>query len=67
MTWRPIETVKKNGKPILVYLETEMLGSRVHAATLKPNVSIVGGLFSFDAPKMTHWMPQPAAPETSGD
>lgn len=61
--WQPIDTVPRDGRAVLVYLEKEMLHSRVHAAYFRPNVVTVGGLFDFDAPKATHWMPLPEPPD----
>lgn len=63
MKWMPIETAPRDGTSILVYLEAELLGSRIHAAQLRPNISIVATVFAFDAPKMTHWAEMPIPPE----
>jgi len=65
--WKPIETVPYDGKPVLVYLESEMLKSRIHTATYHKNITIIGAHFDFDCPKATHWMPLPIAPEEGGD
>ena len=62
MKWRPIETAPRDGV-FLVYLVHEMLGSRVHAARWHPNVKTIGGVFHFDAPPATHWMPLPEPPK----
>ena len=61
--WNPIETAPKDGTPFLVFLESELLHSRVHAATFHPNLKTIGGVFDFDAPKATHWMPLPEPPK----
>lgn len=63
MSWNPIETVPRDGTPVLVYLESKMLGTRVHSASFHPNIARIGGCFEFDAPKATHWMLEPKAPE----
>lgn len=62
--WRPIETVPLDGTAVLVYLEEPRHHSRVHAAFFLPNVScgVIGGLFGFDMPRPTHWMPLPSEP-----
>ncbi len=61
--WQPIESVPRDGRPVLVYLEAERLKSRVHGAFFRPNVAVVGGVFEFDMPKATHWMPMPEPPQ----
>lgn len=62
--WQPIETVPRDGTPVLVWLPIKQCGSHVQAALFRPNISTIGGLFSFDtSSKPTHWMPQQAAPE----
>lgn len=61
--WKPIDTAPKEGI-VLVYLEKPMLGSYVQPARLGPGMKTIGSLFHFDAPKPTHWMPQPLPPET---
>lgn len=65
--WQPIETAPTDGTPILVYLEAELLCSRVHTARLHPNVRIVATVFAFDAPKMTHWQPLPDPPSSTDE
>lgn len=60
--WLPIETVPKDGSAVLVWLEKPLHHCRIVGATFHPNVMIVGGLFHFDAPKATHWMPPLDAP-----
>jgi len=62
-SWQPIETAPRDRTPILVYLANSHLGSRIQVAVLHKNVSLVGGNFSFDAPKMTHWQPLPEPPD----
>lgn len=60
--WLPIESAPKDGT-VLVYLESQMLGSRIHTARFHPKVTTIGGVFEFDAPKPTHWMPLPEPPK----
>ena len=64
MDWQPIKTVPVSETPIpvLVWLEADHLGSRVHAATYHKNIVCIGGSFSYDVPNATHWMPCPAGP-----
>lgn len=60
--WQPIDKAPKEGV-FLVYLASEMMGSRIHAAHWHPNVKTIGSTFHFDAPKPTHWARQPKAPQ----
>lgn len=64
--WQPIDTVPKDGEPILVWLPIKSLGSHVHSATFLPNIKVVGHQFVFDLDSQpTHWMPQPDGPEVT--
>jgi hypothetical protein len=47
----------------LVYLETKTFGSRVEVAHCHTNMSIIGGHFKFDMPKVTYWMPLSEPPK----
>ena len=60
--WQPIETAPSEGV-FLVYLEKEMLSSRVHSTRWRSNVKVIGGLLHFECPKPTHWMPLPNPPQ----
>ena len=62
--WRPMSEAPETGV-FLVLLEKEMLGSRVHTANWHPNVKIIGGVFSYDAPRPIAWMEQPLPPPPS--
>lgn len=62
--WRPMSEAPETGV-LLVLLEKEMLGSRVHTANWRPNVKIIGGVFSYDAPRPIAWMEQPLPPPPS--
>lgn len=62
LDWKPIKTIPKSGN-FLVYLEEPMHGSRIQAADWHPNIKIIGGLFSFDVPKATHWAEMPDGPQ----
>jgi hypothetical protein len=62
MKWQPIETGPRDGTPVLVWLERVFMGSQVQTAHFRPNVSVIGSVFAFDAPKPTHWMPLPEPP-----
>ena len=59
--WRPIETVPKDGTPVLVLMPKPLQHSRVHAAWFQGSIGVIGTMFAFDAPsKPTHWMPLPS-------
>lgn len=60
--WQSIESAPMDGTPILVWLEAPMLRSRYQIAIFRPNVSIIGGVFAFDAPKPLGWQPLPEPP-----
>ncbi len=63
--WRPIETAPKEGV-FLVYMPDEARPAlRVQVANWRPNVKVVGGLFSFDCAPITHWMPLPPPPTSA--
>ena len=51
------------GKPILIFLEKKHLGSRWAVGIIGEQVSIIGGLISFDAPKPLGWIDLPEDPE----
>ncbi len=55
----PMDTVPMDGTPVLVYLETESLGSRWHSARFRPNYKLIGHHFAFDVSKPLGWIPQP--------
>ena len=63
--WLPIETVPKDGSAVLVWLEEPLHNCRVVNATFRRNITIIGGCFHFDAPKATHWMAPPEAPNAA--
>ena len=61
--WVLVDGIKK--VPVgtwLVYLEQSLHGSKVVAANVNENTSIVGGYFAFDAPKVLAYRVQPLAP-----
>lgn len=61
--WRPIESAPKDGTPLLVWMPEPILGSRVHAATIRSSITVIAGRMSYDAPSQpTHWMPLPTKP-----
>lgn len=61
--WQPIKTAPRNGTAVLFYLEEARQHSRVHIGYIhQTGISVIGGLFAFDMPKPTHWMPLPPAP-----
>jgi len=59
--WLPITTVPSEGK-FLVYMPDEMR-EPIQAANWHPNMKVTGGVFAFDLPEATHWMPMPPPPE----
>jgi hypothetical protein len=59
--WRDFSTAPSIGT-FLVFLESEMMLSRIHAMTRGAKMAFIGNRFHFDAPRPTHWMPLPEAP-----
>lgn len=47
----------------LVMLKRSVAFNKMHTANFTGNVKTVGGMFSFDMPEITHWMPLPKPPE----
>ena len=64
MEWQDIETAPKDGT-FLVWLSEphKVMSSNVGVMMAHPNVTFVNGMFHFDVPKATHWMPLPPPPE----
>lgn len=60
--WQHIATVPLN-TPVLVYLEREILGLRIHSAIFRKNISTIAGFFHYDMPRPLYWMPMPDEPE----
>ena len=65
--WTSVEKQKPPMGNCLVYLAGDLLKKRIHSATYHPNIVTIGGVFSFDAPKVTHWRPMPDAPSHATD
>lgn len=59
--WQPIETAPTAGI-FLVYMPLEREDRKMQVANWRPNVKVIGGLFSFDCEPVTHWMPLPEPP-----
>lgn len=55
--WIPMDAAPRDGTPFLALLAEEQMFSRVHVATILPNIATVGGSFEFDMPKMIGWRP----------
>lgn len=47
----PVEEMPETGE-FLVYLERPMLNTRYHTMTRHPNLTIIGGHFNYDCPKV---------------
>lgn len=62
MTWQPFSEIPDEGE-FLVYLEAPMLNTRFHTMWRHPNETFIGGRFSYNCPKVTHFMALPAPPE----
>jgi hypothetical protein len=60
MEWQPISTAPEEGE-FLVYIPNNRR-TKIQVARWHPNVKIVGGVFSFDLPPITHWAPLPPPP-----
>lgn len=63
--WRTIQSVPRNGTPVLVWLPEAMVGSHVHGAVFRESgPSTIGSLFAFDVePAPTFGAPQPTPPD----
>jgi len=60
--WRPISEIPEQGQ-FLVYMPEEERAP-VQVAQWRPNVKVIGGLFSFDCKPITHFMELPAPPNS---
>ena len=59
MEWISVEDVPISDGDWLVLVED----GKMHVAHIRENLSVVGGYFSFDMPKITHYHPLPEPPE----
>lgn len=61
--WQLISTAPKDGT-FLVWLSEphKTMDTNVGVMMRHPNVTFINGLFAFDLPEPTHWMPLPAPP-----
>lgn len=60
--WVTIETAPRDGTPVLFWFEKAIQKTHVHSGFILPNISIIGGRFSFDMPKALWWRPMPSDP-----
>jgi len=66
MNWQPMESVPKDGSPVLLLVAPEdkdCYGSRIHTGSYATNsqgqvIGIVGNMFAFDMPKPIGWILQ---------
>ena len=63
--WIPVseQPIPVDGKTYLVWLERPLGRSRFSTANYRPNVKVIGNVFSFDAPAPTHWAIPPLGPD----
>ena len=61
--WQPIDSAPTDGT-FLVWLSEphKVMNSRVGVMMAHPNVKFINGMFHFDVPPATHWMPLPPEP-----
>lgn len=59
--WRPICEAPKDGI-YLVYMPEEREENRIHVAVVRPNFTVIGGLFSYDRKPATHFQHLPPPP-----
>lgn len=55
--WFPIDTIPKDGTPVLVWLPEPSLGCHIHGARCRENGFVIGHHFVYDTGKPTHWRP----------
>lgn len=61
--WIAVESAKDLPVGVwLVYLESEMVGSRIHPARVHPNITNIGSCFAWDAPRVIAYAPPPSPP-----
>lgn len=58
MNWQPMETVPLD-QPVLVKLESPLLGMTVHGAMFHRGSSTIGCIHGYDAPDPIGWMLPP--------
>jgi hypothetical protein len=61
MEWQPIETAPDDGTEFLAFLPNERRKIQV-SWQIGNGDMVIGGCFSFDTTKPTHWMPLPESP-----
>lgn len=60
--WQPIETAPENGT-FLVFMPEERADRRIQVGIWRPNIKVIGNMFSFDCKPVTHWAPLPEEPQ----
>jgi hypothetical protein len=57
VSWQPIETLPKSGVFLVFMPDEPNIDKQIQVAIAHPNITTIGGLFSFDCSPVTHWMP----------
>lgn len=63
MNWINVKDSPPPRGKCLVMLEEELTGNRIHSAKFEDGYGIIGCVFVWDAPKVTHWAKLPLEPK----